>query len=79
MIDNGSEAQILHESFARKLKLETIELKKKDRVKLELEDEKIHQIIKKTVIVPIKIENHEEKLFCYLIDIGSHTLIVGDD
>ena len=78
MIDNGSEAQILHESFARKLKLETIGLKKKDRVRLELGDGKIHQIIKKAVIVPIKIGNHEEKLFCYLADIGNHTLIVGD-
>lgn len=78
MIDNGSEAQILHESFARKLKLEIIGLRKKDRVRLELGDGKIHQIIKKAVIASLKIGNHEEKLFCYLADIGSHILIVGD-
>ncbi len=42
MIDNESEVQILHEFFARKTKLEIIELRKKDKVKLELKDEKVH-------------------------------------
>ena len=79
IIDNESEAQIFHESFARKLKLKIIELRKKNRIKLEFDDEKIHQIIKKIVIVSIKIKNHEEKLFCYLIDIKSHILIVEND
>ncbi len=79
MIDNESEAQILHESFARKMKLEIIELKKKDRVRLELEDEKVHQIIKTIVIVSMRIEDHEKKLFCYLVDIENHILIVKDD
>lgn len=79
MIDNKSEAQIFHELFARKLKLKIIEFKKKDRVKFEFENEKIHQIIKKAVIVSIKIRNHEKKLFCYLTNIESHILIVGDD
>ena len=78
MIDNGSEAQFLHESFARKRKLETIRLKKRDRVRLELGDGKVHQIIDKAVIVPVRIGDHEEKLFCYLADIGNHTLIIGD-
>jgi hypothetical protein len=31
MIDNENEIQILHESFARKIKFEIIELKKKKR------------------------------------------------
>lgn len=79
MIDNESEAQILHESFARTLKLETIGLKKKNRVRLELGDGKVHQIIKKAVIVPMKLEDHEEKLFCYLTNIEDHTLIMKDE
>jgi hypothetical protein len=42
MIDNQSEAQILHEFFARKMKLDILELKKKDKIRLELEDKKVH-------------------------------------
>ena len=79
MINNKSEIQIFHESFARKLKLKIIELRKKNRIKFKFDDGKIHQIIKKIVIVSIKIKNHEKKLFCYLIDIKNHILIVEND
>lgn len=77
MIDNGNKIQILHEFFARKMKLETIGLKK-NRIRFELRNGKIYQIIRKTFIVPVKIENHEKKSFCHLADIENHILIVRD-
>lgn len=78
MIDNENEAQFFYESFARKRKLKIIRLKKRDRVRLELEDEKVHPIIDKVVVVLVRIEDHEERLFCYLADIDDHILIVDD-
>ena len=78
LIDNGSEAEILNESFAREKKLKIIKLKKQKRVKLVLRDEFIFQTLKRAATIELKIGNHKEKLFCYLTRVDDFTLILRD-
>ena len=78
LIDNGSEAEILNESFAQEKKLGIITLKKQDRVRLVLGDGSSSQILKKAAIIDLKIGDHQEELFCYLAKIENCTLILGD-
>lgn len=78
LIDNGSEAEILNESFAREKKLKIVKLKKQERVKLVLGDGSTSQTLKRAATIELKIGDHKEKLFCYLARVDGFTLILGD-
>lgn len=78
LIDNGSETEILNESFAQQKKLEIVKLKKKDRVRLVLGDGSSSQILKRAATIDLRIGDHREGLFCYLGKIEDCTLILGD-
>ena len=79
LIDNESEVEILNESFAQKKKIEMITLKKQNKIKLVLNNGSSSQILKKTAIIDLKIEDHQKKLFCYLTKIENCILILKDD
>ena len=78
LIDNGSEAEILNESFAQERKLKIVKLKRQERVRLVLGDGSTSQLLKEAAIIKLKIGEHEESLFCYLAKIEGCTLILGD-
>jgi hypothetical protein len=64
LIDNESEIELINETFAQFNNLKLINLKKKNRIRLMLSDEKVVQILNKTTKVKIKTENHRERFFC---------------
>ncbi len=79
LIDNESEVELIRESFAHLKGLELINLQKKDRVKLMLNDEEIAQILDKAVEVRVRTRSHQERLFCYVAKLNTYVLILEDD
>lgn len=78
LIDNGSEIEIVNESFAREKKLQLISLKRRDQVNLILGDGTRSQILKKAVIINLDIGSQKEELKCYVGKIEDCTLLLGD-
>lgn len=79
LIDNENEIEILNESFARKKKFKIIKLNKQNKIKFVLKNDINFQILKKTAIVDLKIENHKKKLTCYLIKIKNCIFILKNE
>jgi hypothetical protein len=78
LVENGSEAEFLNESFAHEKSIETFELNKKDRVELILGDGTASQIIDKRVYIDLTINEHRERLFCYVAKLEC-VLILRDE
>jgi DNA-binding TFAR19-related protein (PDSD5 family) len=79
LIDNESEVELINESFAHSKELKLINLQKKDRIKLMLDDEEIAQILNKAIKVRVRTKNHQERLFCYVAKLNTYVLILEDD
>ena len=78
LVDNGSEAEFLNESFAHERNIKPFDLAKKDRVRLILGDDSASQIVTQGAYIDLRIGEHRERLFCYLARIES-TLILRND
>lgn len=78
LIDNESEAEFLNESFAHEKKIEIIELDEKDRIELILRNEIFSQILNRESYVDVNIEEHRERLFCYIAQLEC-ALILEDE
>ena len=76
LIDNGSEAELIDESFVRKHKLNTFKLDKK--VKLTLGNGEVVQLLSKAALIDVKIGDHEEQVLCYLAKLEAYAVILGD-
>ena len=76
LIDNGSEAELIDESFVRKHKLNTFKLDKK--VKLTLGNGEVVQLLSKAALIDVKIGDHEEQVLYYLAKLEAYAVILGD-
>ena len=76
LIDNGSEAELVDESFVRKHKLNTFKLDKKS--KLTLRNGEVVQLLSKAALIDVKIGDHEEQVLCYLAKLEAYAVILGD-
>ena len=78
LIDNKSEVEFLNESFAHERNIKTFDLIEKNRVKLIIENNSVSQIVTQEAYIDLRIDDHRERLFCYLIRIEC-TLILEND
>jgi hypothetical protein len=79
LIDNESEIEFINETFAQFNNLKLINLRKKNKIKLMLSDEKIAQILNKTTKVKIKTKSHRERLFCYVTKLNTYVFILKNE
>ena len=73
LVDNGSEAELIDESFARIHKLNTFKLDKK--VKLTLGNGEVVQLLTKAALIEIKIGDHDEQVRCYIEKLDTYSVI----
>ena len=64
LVDNGSEAELIDESFARVNNLNTSKLE--TGVKLTLGNGEVAQLLTRTALVDVKIGDHQEQVLCYV-------------
>ena len=76
LVDNGSEAELIDESFARINKLNTSKLE--TGVKLTLGNGQVAQLLTRTALVDVKIGDHQEKVLCYVAKLDVYAIILGD-
>ncbi len=76
--NNENESEFLNESFAQKRNIETLELAHENRVNLILENDISFQMLTRETHVNLLIEEHQERLFCYMIQLKCD-LILKDD
>jgi len=76
LLDNGSKADLLDNSFARKSGIATFKLEQP--IPLHLRDRKKHQTLMKAVLVNLQIGDHIEQALFYLTDLAGYKLILGD-
>jgi hypothetical protein len=79
LVDNESEIELINESFAQLNNIRLINLEKKNRIKLTLNDDEIAQILDKAVKVKVRTERHRERLFCYVAKFNTYVLILKND
>ena len=76
LVDNGSEAELINESFVRSNKISTFQLKKP--IQLTLGNGNMVQYLTKGCLVDMVISNHREQILCYLTKLYVYTVILGD-
>lgn len=76
LIDNGSEAELIDESFMRTNKIPTFKLEKP--IKLALANGEVVQQLNKACLVDVVISDHVEQVVCYLAKLDAYTVILGD-
>jgi transposase InsO family protein len=76
LLDNGSEGELLDYSLARRLKFPIFKLKK--RIPLYLANGEKLQSITEAALVDLRIGEHVEQMFCYLVKLPGYKLILGD-
>ena len=76
LIDNGSEAELIDESFVRTQKLSIFKLRKK--IKLTLGNGEVVQKLDTACLVDIQIGDHHEQILCYVARLDVYTVVLGD-
>ena len=76
LVDNGSKAKLIDQSFVRINKISTFKLKQ--QIKLELENEDTVEWLDKACLIDMKISNHREQLLCYVARLDVYTVVLGD-
>ena len=76
LIDNGSEAELINESFVHLNKISIFQLKKS--IQLTLGNSKMIQHLTKGCLVDMVIGNYHEQILCYLAKLDIYTVILGD-
>ena len=76
LIENGSEAELIDESFVRTRRTSTFKLKK--RIKLELGNGEVMQWLDRACLVDVQIGDHYEQLLCHMGKIDVSAVVLGD-
>ena len=76
LIDNGTEAELINESFVRTQKIDTFKLAK--RIKLTLGNGEVVQRLEQSCLVDVNIGDHHEQIFCYVASFDVYTVVLGD-
>ena len=76
LIDNGSEAELIDESFVRTQKIDTFKLAK--RIKLTLGNGEVVQQLKQECLIDVHIGDHHEQIFCYVASLNVYIIVLGD-
>ena len=76
LVDNGSETELIDESFVRTNKISTFKLKK--AIKLTLGNGEVVQTLTRGCLVDVEIGDHKEQILCYLAKLDVYTVILGD-
>ena len=76
LIDNGSKAKLIDESFACSNKISTFQLEKS--IQLTLGNGKVVQRLTKECLVNVEISNHKNQILCYLAKLDIYIVILGD-
>ena len=76
LIDNGSEAELIDESFVRTNKISTFKLK--TQIRLELSNGEVVEWLDRACLVDIQIGNHQEQLLCYVTKLDVYSVVLGD-
>lgn len=76
LLDNGSQADLVNEPFARANKLDTFPLTK--RIRMTLGDGSFSQWLTHGCLVPITLDGHQEQALCYVARIGTYPIVLGD-
>ncbi len=79
LVDNESEIEFINESFAQLNNIRLINLEKKNRIKLTLNDDEVAQILDKAVKVKVRTERHRKRFFCYVTKLNTYVLILEND
>ena len=76
LLDNGSEGELLDHSLAHRLKFPIFKVKK--RILLYLANGEKLQSITEAALVDLRIGEHVEQMFCYLVKLPGYKLILGE-
>ena len=76
LVDNGSETELIDESFVRTNKISTFKLKK--AIKLTLGNGEVVQTLTRGCLVDVEIGDHKEQILCYLAKLDVYTVIFSD-
>ena len=76
LIDNGSEAELIDESFVRTQRIDTFKLKK--RIKLTLGNREVVQKLNSACLVDVHIGDHHEQILCYVASLDVYSMVLGD-
>ena len=77
LVDNGSETELIDESFVHTNKISTFKLKK--AIKLTLGNGEVVQTLTRGCLVDVEIGDHKEQILCYLAKLDVYTVILGDE
>ena len=76
LIDNGSKAKLIDESFVRSNKISTFQLEKP--IQLTLGNGKVVQHLTKECLMDVVIGDHHKQILCYLAKLDIYTVVLGD-
>ena len=76
LIDNGSEAELIDESFVRTQRIDTFKLKK--RIKLTLGNGEVVQKLDSACLVDVHIGDHHEQILCYVANLDVYSMVLED-
>ena len=76
LIDNGSEAELIDESFVRTQRIDTFKLKK--QIKLTLRNGEVVQKLDSACLIDVHIGDHHEQILCYVAQLDVYSMVLGD-
>ena len=77
LIDNGSKAKLIDESFVRTQKINTFKLKKK--IKLTLGNGEVVQKLDSACLIDVHIGDHHKQILCYVAHLDIYSMVLGDE
>ena len=76
LIDNGSKAELIDESFVRTQKISTFKLRKK--IKLTLGNGEVVQKLDSACLIDVHIGDHHKQVLCYVASLDIYTVVLRD-
>ena len=76
LIDNGSKAELIDESFVRTQRIDIFKSKK--QIKLTLGNGEVVQKLDSACLIDVHIGDHHEQILCYVAQLDVYSMVLGD-